>query len=68
MRVAHLPQRRGINEIDIAADQRLKRQLRPAGHIGAHQFHVIIHLLLFMDAKSKKGQFFQRKNRGNTNI
>jgi len=42
-RIAHLPQRRRIDQVDVARHQRLKSPLGLAGGVVPHQRHVVIH-------------------------
>jgi hypothetical protein len=59
MRVADLPQRRRIDEIDVTRNQRLKGSFGLAGGVFPHQRHVITHHPSDTWTPGPKGDNFQ---------
>jgi len=59
MRVAHLPQGRRINEIDVTRYQRLKGRFGLAGGVFPHQLHVVVHHPSDTWTPGPKGDNFQ---------
>ena len=57
-RVAHLPHRRRIDEVDVARDQRGKRRLGLAGGVVPQQCHVVIHCSPIHGRPRRKGTVF----------
>ena len=62
MRVAHLPHRHGIDQIDVARDQRGERFLGIAPGIFAQQGQVVVHDFTDIFTRRRKGNrlFLQR--------